>query len=82
MENMEAQFTCSGWCQVNRNAYYMFTGADNKVEPIGPCFNEWANWVESEWKSIIGCVSTMVVILFLNIVSVNWRILAICNKDE
>lgn len=84
MEEMEKRFTCSGWCTVNsnQNVKFMFSGMNETIQAVGPCYNQWTGWVKSQWRSIIGCVAAIMVILFMNILSANWRILKICNRDE
>jgi hypothetical protein len=60
----------------------MFSGVMANVEPKGACYAEWMRWVERQWRSIIGCLSTTVFLLFFNIIAANWRIHLICTKDN
>jgi hypothetical protein len=81
MQRMELKFSCSGWCEVNTNANFMFSGVKGNIQSSGPCYNKWNNWVNAQWRSINGCVATIVFLLFFNILSVNWRILLISKES-
>jgi hypothetical protein len=57
----------------------MFNGPNDK-QISGTCHDQWLSWIGSKYRAVLGCVITMMLILFTNIVITNWRILQIWDK--
>ncbi len=80
MQKLEQEFSCSGWCTKTTKTSYLFSPSAENGPVTGSCHEEWFKWVSAQWRAVVGCISTMLGVLFVNVLFTNWRILKIWSK--